>query len=135
MDGFLFELQSDSFKIQNNKKAIPHFIKKQLRCLTNGFSIANPGQPYQESDYIRWKLPTRLLVFLAKSNDLLVMTYYIGGMFRSGHMLFIKFNNKKILDLWTGYCFYGMESIQGMIDNIKQNRSKEWGLNTNMIYF
>jgi len=136
LDNFLAALETDSFVVTNNKKDIPRFIKKQLRCMTNGFSIANPGQRFQATEVVEWRikpLPRRQLVFLAKSHNMLVMTYYKGGFGKSGHVVFIKFQGKKISDLWTGNALNGMETMQGIIDNISQNRNKEWGLNTNIV--
>ena len=40
---FLTEIKSDTFKITNNKKDIPSFIKKQLDCFSGEFRIANPA--------------------------------------------------------------------------------------------
>jgi hypothetical protein len=138
LDTFLSELETDSFTVTNNKKDIPRLIKKQLRCMPDGFSIANPGKRYQATDVVVWRvkpLPRRQLIFLAKSKDMLIMTYFIGGIGKSGHILLIKFQDKKILDLWTGYSFNGLETKQSIINTINQNRNREWGLNTNIIYF
>ena len=134
LDNLLSQFQNDTFKITNNKKDIPRFIKKQLNCLTHGFSIANPGQPYQATDVVFKKLPWRQLVFLDRNNDMLVMTYLKGGIGLSRHVLFIKFKDKKIIDLWRGNCLNGMDTKEGIINNINQNRNKEWGLNSNTIY-
>ena len=138
LTSYLLALQSDTFMVTNNKKDIPRFIKRQLNCLTHGFSMANPDKKYQATDVVGWRikpLPRRQLVFLAKSNHILVLTYYIGGIGRSNHLLLIKFKDKKILDFWTGSCLNGMETKQGIIDNINQNRHKVGRLNSNMIYF
>src|SRR5262249_2002456 len=123
-------------------KNIPHFIKKQLRCMAYGFSIANPGKRYQATDVVvpriipPIQLPERQLVFLAKSRDMLVMTYYKGGYGTSAHIILIKFQHKKILDLWAGNCpFEGMKSVAGIINIINENKDKEWGLNTNLVDF
>ena len=79
LDDFLAVLQTDSFIVTNDKKDIPRSIKKQLNCMTNGFSIANPGEPYQATDVVTWRIkprPRRQLVFSCEkqqyaSNDLL----------------------------------------------------------------
>lgn len=135
LDNLLLEFQNDSFKITNNKKDIPHFIKKELDCLVNGFSIANPGQKYQATDVVLKKLPWRQLVFLAYNDRMLVMTYLKGGIGESRHLLMIKFKSKKIIDLWTGFCLNGMKTKKSIINDIKQNRNKKNGLHTNFIYF
>jgi len=132
LDKLLSELQSDTFNTTNNKKDIPRFIKKQLNCLAHGFSIANPGQPYQATDVIFKKLPRRQLVFLARSDNMLVMTYLKGGISLSRHVLFIKFKDKIITDLWSGNCLNDMDTREGIINSL--NNNKECGLNTNIRY-
>jgi hypothetical protein len=118
LDKLLQEFQSDSFRITNNKKDIPRFIKKQLKCWTNGFAIANPGEPFQASDVILKRQPKRQLVFLAVSKKMLVMTYLKGGFGLSSRAIFIKFENKKIIDVWCGICLNGMDSKNGIIESI-----------------
>ncbi len=137
LDKLLLEFQSGTFKTTNNKNDIPRFIKRQLNCLTHGFLIANPGKPYEATDVFTGnifnKLPSRQLVFLAKSDNMLVMTYLKGGRGLSRHLLFIKFNGKKITDFWSGSCLNGMDTKEGIINNINYSRSKKWELNTNMV--
>jgi hypothetical protein len=135
LDGFLTELKDDSFKITNNKKDIPKFIKKQLDCYTHGFRIANPDQPYSSSDVIVRNLPRRQLTFFAKSDDLMVMEYNLGGVGLSSHLLLVKYKDGKIIDLWKGICLQHIKSIQDAIGYLELNRNKEWGLNTNIVYF
>lgn len=135
LNNLLAELESDSFKITNNKKEIPKFIKKQLDCYVNGFRIANPGQPYNSTCVIERNLPMRQLRFLAKSDDLLVMQYNIGGFVLSSHLLLVKHREGKIIDLWKGNCFQEIKTIREAIGYLELNRNKEWGLNTNIVYF
>ena len=129
----LAEFSKDSFRVTNNKSDIPQFIKSQLNCLANGFSIANPNQPYQATDVISQRLPKRQLVFLAQSHKMIVITYLLGGWGVSRHLVFIKFEGKKITDLWTGRCLNGMDSKEGIINYLKSTKSED--LHSNMIYF
>jgi hypothetical protein len=135
LDSLLAELRIDSFKITNNKKDIPKFIKKQLDCYVHGFRIANPDQPYNSTDVIIRNLPGRQLTFLAKSDDLFVMQYDMGGIVRSSHLLLVKYHGSKIVDLWKGICLQKISSIEDAVGYLELNRKKEWGLNTNIIYF
>src|SRR6478672_2873994 len=64
LDTFLHLLKTDSFVVKHKRKNIPHFIKKELNCLANGFRIANPGKPYNISDFITWARPSRQLTFM-----------------------------------------------------------------------
>jgi hypothetical protein len=135
LDGFINKLQSDTFKIANNKKDIPSFIKKQLNCYTGKFSIANPDGFYQEFDLIINKsLPRRKITFLAKSKDMLVLAYLHGGSGVTRHILFIQFKEKKIIDLWCGVSLDDICSKEKLIEYVEKNKNKIWGLNTNCIY-
>jgi hypothetical protein len=129
---FIAELRTDSFKITNNKKDIPRFIKKQLKCYAHGFRIANPNQSYNATDVGSGRLidlPRRQLKFLAKSDDILVMQYNEGGIGVSPHLLLVKFDKRKIIDLWEGFCYLVnvkciddvIRTLQYTMENPKEN--------------
>jgi hypothetical protein len=134
LDKFISDLQTQKFITINDKKGIPVFIKKQLDCLTKKFSIANPDQEYACCCTSSQKLPSRKLIYLAISGNTLVMSYLTGGFAESTHLLLIQFDNDKILDLWTGHCSENIKSNQGIAKYLTENKNKEWGLNTNLIY-
>ena len=136
LDGFLNNFQSEKFVVFNDKNSIPKQVQKQLDCITKKFDIANPKEEYQKGCVIERKFPSRGLIFLAKSDDILVLTYGTGGIGSSTHFLFIKYNSEGIIDLWTGV---GMgiikhESLEEISEFIKAFRNKKWGLNTNMVW-
>lgn len=132
LDAFVETLKTDSFQSFTNKSAIPSFLQKQLNKLARGFSIANPNQPYQCCCTSPRRLPERQLIFLAKSKNVLAMTYRTGGIGVSIHLLLIKFEKNKIIDMWTGYCWENIISVGDIIRYIN-DRKKEWGLNTNLM--
>jgi len=133
LDSFLIKFEKDFFKITNNKNDIPKFIKRDLDCLANDFSLANPGEPFQQTDVIFQKLPWRQLVFLAKSKDLIVLSYLKGGWGLSQHLVFIKFKNEAIIDFWSGYCSQGIKTKDQITDYIKKNRNVKSEFNSNII--
>ena len=135
LDSFLAELKTDIFKITNDKKDIPKFIKKQLDCYVGRFRIANPDQPYNATDLIVRNWPERQVIFLAKSEKVFVMEYYLGGISLSRHLLLVKYRDGQIVDLWKGFCFEEFKSINDVVNYLELNRNKKWGLNTNVIYF
>jgi len=102
LNTFLHLFKTDSFVVKNKKKYIPHFIKKELKCLAGGFGIANPGRPYNAGDVIVRNLPMRQLVFLARSKNVFVMQYKRGGYASTNNLVFILHNGKQIVDLWKG---------------------------------
>jgi hypothetical protein len=63
------------------------------------------------------------------------MTYLIGGIGVSTHLVFIQFDNEKIIDIWAGLGSEGLKSNKDIEKFIKELRNKEWGLNTNIVYF
>lgn len=135
LDSFLDKFKSEKFIVYNDKKSIPKQIKKELDCIAQKFSIANPEEEYQADCNVEKNIPKRQLIFLAKSEDILVMTYATGGIGSSTHFLFIKYDSKKIIDLWTGV---GMgiirhKSLEDISKYISSQRNIEWGLNTNMV--
>jgi hypothetical protein len=135
LDAFLVKIKNKTFSVSYDKKDIPSFIKKQLDCWTQNFSIANPKEPFNVTDFYDKKLPDRQLLFLALNNELLIMTYIRGGRAKQTHILFVKFQNNKILDLWTGVCDQDLKSKNEILDYIKTHRHKSFGLNFKWIYF
>ena len=135
LDFFLTKIKNDKFATINNIKAIPTKVKHELDCITGKFSIANPNQKYQVGCIRERGVPNRQLIFLAKSADVLIMSYATGGIGSSTHFLFIKYNSQGIIDLWTGI---GMgiikhKSLEEITKYIALRRNKEWGLNTNIV--
>ena len=136
LDSFLIALKSEKIKVYNDKKSIPTQVKKQLDCIAKNFDIANPKEAYQQGCIVEKKIPSRGLFFLAKSDTVLVMTYGTGGIGSSTHFLFIKYNSKGIVDLWTGVGmgFIKHKSLEEITKFISAQRNKKWGLNTNMVW-
>jgi hypothetical protein len=135
LDSFLTKLKDNTFQISKDKKDIPLFIKQQLECLAHNFSIANPNEQYNSTDVFTEGLPSRQLLFLGTSEDVFAMTYLLGGFGTSAHIIFIKFKDDQIVDLWAGVSQQDLKSIHQILIYIKQHRDKHWGLNTNFIYF
>jgi len=135
LDSFLSEIKKDSFKISYDKKDIPSFIKKQLDCLAHKFSLANPDERYQATDVITKKLPWRQLQFLALSDSIMILDYLSGGFAEQAHVVFVKFQNDKIIDLWSGRGFYYPKSIKEILDYIEMFKDKENALNSKKISF
>jgi hypothetical protein len=133
LNGFVQSMQTDSFQIFETKDAIPRVVKKELNNLTKGFSIANPDKPYRCCCTSPGRLPKRQLNFLAKSNDILVMTYKTGGIGVSTHLLLVKFDKNKIVDLWTGYCWADIKTISDIVYYIDEMRKYNRELNTNIV--
>ena len=123
--------------IEKNKiKDIPPFIKTILNRLTkDNFSIANPGEKWQATDVILEELPARQLIYLGIGDNITLLTYYTGGVGKSEHILIFKYQNKQITDFWCGNVLKNLKTKTEIINFLRINQDKHWGLNTNHIYF
>ena len=135
LDYLINKINSNVFIATNNVSTIPSYIKEQLNCLTNDFSIANPKQKFQSSCIAQESLPKRKLIFLAKSNNLLVMTYVLGGFTNTVHVLLIEYNENKIVELWTGFGSNKLASTKDIIKFLNMNKNKKNFLNSKKVYF
>lgn len=133
LDSFLELLRSDTFDISIDTKNIPRQVKKQLNNLTKRFTIANPDKPYQCCCTSPRRLPERQLLFLAKSQNVLVMTYKTGGIGVSFHILLIKFDKTNIVDLWAGYGSPSFKNVNEIVQYIDYSRLNNIRLNTNIL--
>lgn len=136
LDFFIDKMEHDNFTVHNSKSAIPKNVLKELDCITDNFSIANPGEKFQVGCIAAKNTAKRQLIFLAKSKDIIVMSYATGGFGTSTHFLFLKFSPDKIEDLWTGVGMGVIKhtSISEIIKFIAVQRKSELGLNTNIVY-
>lgn len=135
LDSFIQKLKRENFTVYNDKKSIPNNVQKELVCIATEFTIANPKENYQSDCNVLEELPKRQLIFLAKSENILIMTYATGGIGTSTHFLFIQFDSEKIIDLWSGVGIgiIKHKSIEEIAEFISSQRNKKWGLNTNII--
>ncbi|MDI9366613.1 MAG: hypothetical protein QM541_16775 [Flavobacterium sp.] len=130
---FATKLKNDTFQSFTDINEIPTFIKKQLNCLTNGFSIANPNEDYRCCCTSPRHLPNRKLIFVGKSKNVLAMTYLTGGFGVSTHLLLIQFENNKIIDLWTGYCPSYLTNLAEILNHIEERNKKKSDFDSNII--
>jgi hypothetical protein len=141
LDYFLEKFETEKFEITNLKESIPKHINKQLKCLADGFSIANPNEEFQDSDVVdeSKKLADRGLVFLAKSENTLILYYGISsGPGISSKYLFIDFDSKGIKKIWCGFGIginRNIKTLKDIADRIKLYRNKTLGLQTGIVYF
>jgi hypothetical protein len=96
-------LQPLKLTTKKSRKDIPKFIMKTLDCLTEGFSLADPNELFQNSDtYTGEKLPMRQITYIGLGKEYFVMAYNKGGRGLYHHLMIIKFKGQKITDFWTG---------------------------------
>ncbi len=141
LDYFLEKFEKEKFEITNLKESIPRHINKQLKCLADGFTVANPNEEYQSSDVVdeSKKLADRGLIFLAKSKNTLILYYGISsGPGISSRYLFIEYDSKGIKKLWCGNAigiYTNMKTLEDITRQIKLYRDKFLGLQTGIVSF
>lgn len=129
------DLDKANLTTHRNTEEIPDFIKNFLDSITGKhFSISNPGEKWQATDAVLETLPDRQLVYLGLADDLALLCYKSGGIGVSEHLLILKFENQKISDLWCGNVLVDLNNEKEVLDYIKSNDKKPWGLNTNIIW-
>ena len=124
LDYFLKKIESKSFHTFNNGSAIPKHIKKELDCITGNFSIADKNQKYHDSCFNEGNLAKRQILFFAKNKELIILTYATGGDGSTTHYLFLEYNSKEILNLWSGMTMgiSSQKSLNEIIDFINRYR-------------
>lgn len=123
LDDFLSEIEKSHLSDYNDKNAIPVSLKEQLELITHGFSMANPNEEYRCCCTSAQSLPYRKLLFLSLNKDLLIMTYLTGGIGVSTHILFVRFRDNNIQDIWNAQSFEELKSKRNIIKFIKKNRN------------
>jgi hypothetical protein len=124
LDFFVEKLRKEKFTVLKSKKDIPDFIKGQLTGF-NDQSLADPGEKFQEpaDSIVDSTLPGRKLVFLAKSNDLIVINYLRGGAKSGEHLALIQYKGEQIIDVLPRAGCTNCTSIKAIIHFINMDRA------------
>lgn len=155
------DLERADLKEKKTIAEIPTFIKLFLDSLTDNFSIANPGEDWRVGCIVPMEIdnstqkksvdsktgdtvitvsmktkhvPTRQLIYFGIGSNIALMTYYTGGIGKSEHILIFKFNSNEIVDFWCGNILTDVNNKTEILKFLKDNKKKDWGLNTNIIY-
>ena len=86
---------------------IPDFIKKTFQCWNDKWAIANPDQPYNETDVVEdTTLPWRQLTYIGLNEHYMLMAYKQGGWGTMCRALLFRFDNEKIISVmyWVSTC-------------------------------
>lgn len=136
LDSFIVALEEQSFLEYTDVKHIPRSIKKQLDCLTGDFSIASKDGAF-DLGCIVTRLPRRQLLYLAINDEIFVMTYLKGGFSLTQHILFIKYKEDKIVDLWTntGPETLNLKMKKQILEYMWHMRAVQGRLNSNIVAF
>lgn len=140
LDFFLEKIKSEKFEVTNLKESIPGKVINQLICLNGDFTLANPGQKYQDSDIIDEdeKLPSRGLKFLVISNKTIILNYCMStGPGISSKYVLIDYDSNGINDFWCGNGIREIGKLEDLIIIIEKFKDESFplGLQTNIFYF
>jgi hypothetical protein len=119
----------------NRFKEVPEFIRNFLMQRNDGdFLIADVNQPFAAGCTREENEPGRQVTYMAINNEYFIMSYKIGGIALMGKILILQFRENHMIDFWNGNGFWGLDSKEKIIAYLKENKSKPWGLNTNITY-
>jgi hypothetical protein len=115
-------LVKDTFQVLTSTARIPIDVKSTFAaaCRERTFSMADPGQEYQETDVVEdTTLPIRRLLFAAKSADHFLIHYEIGGFAHSYHVLLFRLKDSVAQFVWGASCegqpFHDMDELKSAI--------------------
>ena len=136
LDGLISKVETADLTLYSEFESAPGFIKLFLDSLVGTeFRIADPGEDWQATDLILEKaLPDRQLVYLGVGQDAMLLTYNKGGIGMSEKILIIHFEKYCIKDFWCGSVLANLTDKNQILNHLKENKDKHWGLNTNFIY-
>ncbi|MDB4710351.1 hypothetical protein OAF16_01330 [Flavobacteriales bacterium] len=150
----ILELEKANLESKLVFQEAPKIVRSLLDSLTGDFDMANPGVDWEagcvkvgkyiekkisdsifEVTFVEPEIPDRKLVYLGTSDNITLMTYYTSGT-ASAHTLIIKHDNQEVFDLWKGSSKFVDPKINKteIIEYLKQNQNKRWGLNRNILY-
>ena len=134
---WLDEAQQAPLVAHRSAQALPAGVRSFLERITGeAFTLANPGEKYQETDVVyEHGLPTRQLVYLGVGDSLVVLTHYLGGYGVSERVMFFKMREQKVVDCWTGFVRGKADTKESILQYLRENKDRKFGVNTNILYF
>ena len=100
-------LEKDTFEVVVSTKEIPATVQNRfsMTCRESTFSMANPGEEYQETDVVENdSLPSRRLVFAARSTDHFLIHFEKGGFGHSYIVVLFRLTDTSVRFVWGASC-------------------------------
>lgn len=136
LDKLISKAERADLKRFSEFESAPGFIKTFLDSIVGEkFSIADPGEDWQATDVALEDLPDRQLVYLGVGQEITVLAFNKGGSGMSERILIFNSDNSCIKDFWCGGVMAELTDKNQILNHLKENIHKQWGLNTNIIYF
>jgi hypothetical protein len=135
LDELISKVETTDLTLYSEFESTPDFVKVFLDSLVGTkFRIADPGQDWQATDVVEEDLPDRQLVYLGVGQEVILLAYNKGGIGMSERILIIHFEKSCIKDFWCGGVLTELTDKDQIVNHLKENKDKQWGLNTNIIY-
>lgn len=134
LDFFIKKLENEKFTTLKSKKEIPSFIKKQLPWLSDS-TLADFNETYQEGCVVFEELPARKVTFLAKSEDVFIVSYVSGGFGTCSYTLLVFYSNKRIIDVWVAPSGENRRSVSEILTWINKERHSKHGIHSNILLY
>jgi len=95
LNSFEQEFLVKDFSIVKNRNE----IRKEIISTLSGKSapIANPGEKYNETDFIDLQYPTKMIVFAGSSNGISFVHYLQGGLAPHSALYLVKYEGNKAI--------------------------------------
>lgn len=136
LDKLISQLEAADLESFSKFESLPNFIKTFLdRSVEENFLIADPGEDWQATDVVEGDLPDRQLVYLGVGKEITLLAFNKGGIGMSERILIFYCENSCIKDFWCGGVMAELTDKSQIVNHLKKNKEKKWGLNTNIIYF
>ncbi|QJX48740.1 hypothetical protein HMJ29_18180 [Hymenobacter taeanensis] len=136
LEEILKKIEQDSLIESRKVSSIPPIISSFLKHYGGpSFSIADYGQPFNATDNIIEERSNRQLLYLGVGKKTIIIAYYLGGFGLSERVLLFEMDNNSIKDFWTGYLRSDALTKNQIIQVLRTNRNRNWGTNTNILYF
>ena len=130
------KLENSELKEENNVSQMPEIVSNFLDGLSENFIIANKNGQWNATDIILDKnLPNRKLLYLGNGKNISLLTYNKGGIGKSTQILIMEYDKEKMLDFWCGSVLVDLNNKDQIIKYLKENMTKKWALNTNILNY
>jgi len=122
------KLKKEDFVNYPTVAFIPDFMLAFLRCSSkNDFSIANPGENWNAGCGELNGLADRQLINFKMGNKFAILTYAIGGIGVTRHILILEFDQKEVVNVWSPFIFLSPElQDENMLEYLKTVEYEYW---------
>lgn len=137
LDFFIKRLKTDSFRVSEDKRQIPAFLKETIDCYLD--TLANPDEEWAATCTHREGLPLHQLLFHAinAQEDVFVIAYWTGGIGTYITVVLMQLSErgiiingqKNVTEFWSTRGFFKERSITALLPYLVHCKEYESGQN------